>query len=436
MTDGTRSQVPVLPVDDDSVISSGIKNQDTGPHELNILHGSHRTSRQEEVPTAMTKLLMPLASLLLSIVSSQTTDVQFWEEFYRLDYSYDTQAPNGPNEWGQVDFASNEGEWAWYDNGHPIFDLDINGNECEQDVRPSPVNLFEDAACQDWHEIRTRQIQTGDCTKDDITFELTPYGLKAYYPWWDDNCLRPTIQMPGLGEFILVWLEVHVRSEHVLDGRRFDAELQFVHMGGTNNTEMAIVSVLIDASARTDHDDFQWMLNQWTDELSTQTNRCAPTNGTRLRKRVLERATRKQQAHRSASSWEPNIQRRAQNCKPDKFGRGCEPLEPRTRMYPYSMWPSIWYFSYQGSITQPPCSTIVHWRIIDEPMYISRRQYKQLTPLITAFKSLACDGNVTLTSPRGENFRPLQQPSRRTDQPVAHCRIDNFGFDVFAVGAT
>jgi carbonic anhydrase len=395
----------------------------------------------------MTKFFLELLVALLSSLQAvhaadQTSDTIFWEEIYRLDYSYDLEATNGPNAWAQVDTVTDEGEWGWYDNGHPIFDLNIGVNQCGQDVRPSPVNLFQDSLCTDTHEIRTRQSQDGDCTRDNVSFELTPYGLKAYYPWYENQpCLRPTIQMDGFEDFILVWLELHVRSEHVVDGRRYDAELQFVHMGtGANNSEMAVVSVLIDSSAKNDHEEFQWMLNQWATEVDLQDSRCASASATggRLRKRVLQPITQSRSstvynATATSTTQEAPSRRVQQDCKPDKFGQGCEPLAPRKRMYPYSMWPSIWYYSYQGSITQPPCSAIVHWRILDEPMLISRRQYKQLASLLTAYKTLACEDGMSFTSPKGENFRPLQQINS-ANQPVSHCQITDFSFDVFEEG--
>ena len=398
----------------------------------------------------MTKfsLLLLLVALLSSLqavhAADETSEIIFWEEFYRLDYSYDLEATNGPNEWAQVDTVTNEGEWDWYNYGHPIFDLNIGFNECGEGVRPSPVNLFQDSLCTDTHEIRTRQSQDGDCTRDNISFELTPYGLKAYYPWYENEpCLRPTIQMDGFEDFILVWLELHVRSEHVVDGRRYDAELQFVHMGtGVNNGEMAIVTVLIDSSAKRDHAEFQWMLNQWATEVDLQDSRCTASSsafGERLRKRKLQPNTQSRRssvvynANATSTTQEAPSRRVQQNCKPDKFGQGCEPLVPRKRMYPYSMWPSIWYYSYQGSITQPPCSAIVHWRILDEAMLISRRQYKQLASLLTSYKTLECEEGMSFTSPKGENFRPLQQINS-ANQPVSHCQIADFSFDVFEEG--
>ena len=264
---------------------------------------------------------------------------------------------------------------------------------------------------------------------------MTPYGVKGYYPLSDSSCLRPTIHLDGFAEdFILAWLELHSRSEHVIDGRRYDAELQFVHMGA-NASDVAIVSVLIDSTARADNDDFQWMINQWQEEVTLQTNRCnslkTKTGTSLLRKRALNRADPP-----DTRSLAPPIRRIAQTCKPDRYGQGCEPLQPRLRMFPYSLWPTIWYYAYHGSLTAPPCSNIVRWRILDEPMLISRRQFKQMASLLTSYTTSSCVANQTLTSPHGENFRPLQPLQTFSTQPVAHCRYGDFSYEVYPVGQT
>lgn len=62
---------------------------------------------------------------------------------------------------------------------------------------------------------------------------------------------------------------------------------------------------------------------------------------------------------------------------------------------------------------------------------ISRRQYKQLTTLLTMSRDEDCQSD-TATSPQGENFRPLQtvggQNNNRqgNQQSVAHCTSDDF----------
>jgi carbonic anhydrase len=370
--------------------------------------------------------------LFLALTITSCSAQTFWNEGFRLDYDYDLNSPQGPSNWDSVAQGIDNSEWYWYDSVHPIFDLSIDGNECGDTDLPSPLNLVQDSGCNDSAEIFTRQKAEGDCTQQDLTFVVTPQTLKAYFPLDDADCRRPTIVLDNYDDaFILVWMEMHARSEHVIDGRRFDAELQMLHMG-TGNTDgtnrIATVSVLIDASARQDNSDFQFLLDGWQQVVNGKcTARRQLQREQLLRKSAL--TTEMKVINSEVGSKKEQRDRRAQTCQADRFGRGCEPLGPRKRMYPYNMWPSIHYYSYEGSITAPPCSKIVHWRILDEPMLISRRQYKQLAKLLQAYKNGNCESDTDV-SPSGENFRPLQRKNDST-QRIRHCTFDDFGFELY-----
>ena len=99
-------------------------------------------------------------------------------------------------------------------------------------------------------------------------------------------------------------------------------------------------------------------------------------------------------------------------------------------MFPYNLWQSIWYYGYAGSLASPPCSEIVQWRILDEPMRISRRQYKELTAILTLSRDNECTYD-TATDRNGENMRPIQESLSSNFQGVYHCTPDDFGYFVF-----
>jgi hypothetical protein len=221
----------------------------------------------------------------------------------------------------------------------------------------------------------TREIRSTDCNQSDVTFDITPYSLRAYFPVDDTSCVRPSIVMSEFVDpFVLVWMELHARAEHVMDGQRYDAELQMVHFGtGNSTTEIATVSVLISANSRNDNSEFQWYLDQWQlvgNGKSAQA--CARIRNLRSVSQNDDRTVS------STTSWDYDFQLAHEedkrelliinSCKPNVLGDGCEPLVPRKKMFPYNLWPSIWYFGYMGSITSPPCSSIVNWRVLDEPL--------------------------------------------------------------------
>lgn len=377
--------------------------------------------------TTMQPHAVALLLLLSTFAEAQRT---FWRDSYQLNFDYDPESGDGPHDWGDVTVDGSE--FRQFDVDHNEFNLDVDGNECDRDFRPSPIPLVANSGCTDDHEIRTRQIdEDDDCTRADVSYELTPHVLRAYFPEDDDDCERPSIELdePDDDDFIIVWMEVHARSEHVVDGKRFDAELQMFHMGtGDSDDEMAIVSVFLEATARQDHEEFQFMLDGWQSTLNRQEALC-DQRYLRVHKQVQENALKKKNGmssrkKESTRKEDKKKERELQNCQGDDCG-------PRRKKYPYNMWPSIHYFSYDGSITYPPCTTAVNWRILDKPMEISRKQYKQLTNLLTSYRNDDCD-RATVTSPRGENARPLQTINE--DQDVAHCTIDDFDLDLYGPG--
>ena len=100
---------------------------------------------------------------------------------------------------------------------------------------------------------------------------------------------------------------------------------------------------------------------------------------------------------------------------------------PRRKMFPYDIWPTIYFYRYQGQLTAPPCSEIVVWRILDEPLLISRKQYKQLARLLTGYIDPETCEAASAVSPRGENYRPLETINAEK-QEMTHCTKKDFGF--------
>ena len=346
--------------------------------------------------TTRSCLLGLLAGLTASIVSGQNS--VGWDPSNRLQYTYDDA--NFDDEGSGWSGINGLGEWG----KEPYTNLNIqsSGNLCdaEMNTRPSPINLFQTARCQDMHELLTRQMsQEGDdCGRDDVTYDVTPYGLKIYFPTSDKNCLRPTIRSSRtnpVDPYTLLWMELHAPSEHIIDGQRYDAELQMVHKGtGNEEGQLLTVSVMISTddlpSEHSENLEFQYMLEQWQKVVNEYTQACDERRGRRTMQHLQDTSSssssHKQDQVISSSGSRNNRRNTNPNeensssrklqfsspspCRTDRFGNGCEPLGPRRRMYPYNLWPSIWYYGYSGSLTFPPCTDIVAWHIIDEPMYV------------------------------------------------------------------
>ena len=65
-----------------------------------------------------------------------------------------------------------------------------------------------------------------------------------------------------------------------------------------------------------------------------------------------------------------------------------------------------WYCGYEGSITEPPCSRRVYWRVLDLPMKISVDQYERIKRLIVGRLNNDCQPESAHY--QGRVNRPLQ----------------------------
>jgi len=457
--------------------------------EMRMAHLLARHNRREgclilSSPKAVSCLLL---LLILLVHSTRAQNADFNQDGPSLDYSYDPVSPIGPSRWSQISNADTFSPYVAYHT------LALDGNECGSTYRPSPLHLRPTpnrpfAECIDRHEMLTRQIDpTFSCTPFDATFSITPHTLKMHLPHTTDDpvqsgagCLPPHINLSGNfpDEFTFGWLEVHARSDHVIDGKRFDAEIQMVHFGQEDDDYMvATVSVLVDATARRDHAEFQWMLDRWQEVADGMQERCSREkeerdgDGKRRRRaaEAAERMARQKEERRerrrrsvqehgtdfvanfTLSSEEEYLRvyfggagsqrlgeeerhRRAQygdgSCRSDIRGHGCPGYGKRRKAFPHTLWPTIYYFGYRGSITAPPCADIVNWRVLDVPIQISKRQYQQLTRLIDSYHGESSCGEVDKDKPHqskldqhGENYQPLREQG---EVDVFHCTPENF----------
>lgn len=405
---------------------------------------------------------------LVSVCANENVQVP-----YHLPFDYDPHSPTGPTKWARIDVKGNE--WEKF-VGQELTDLDIAGNECRSTRRPAPVHLVANEKCMDNHEILTRKIRSGDCGFHNLTWSITPHSLRATFPLNDSKCIRPTIDLPNGYPYRwhAYFIEIHLRSEHVIDGRRFDGEMQMVHLGQIDQKrELATVSVLLDASGEEDDPKLQKYIDKWQGladsvQAHCQRRRRNKEEGGDQSKaldsdRSLRGKARSRMTHRLPESginnWQKYLNRTAvtprRAMEDPEHIEGCNgrdlqdtgnndtnttegklsykdkwanvTLAPRRKGFPYDIWPTIYFYRYRGQITYPPCSEIVSWRVLDEPLLISRRQFKQLARLLESYTDEDTCTNDSMTSPKGETYRPLQKFNPQ-HQNITHCTKRDYDF--------
>lgn len=362
-----------------------------------------------------------------------------------LDFNYKQSSSKGVSFWPSVNITGNE--WEAY-VGQELIDLDVVVNECKSKRRPSPINLVANAVCMDTHEILTRRIKDTDCKMESLSFSVTPHTLRADFPLNDTFCQRPTIDIPN--GYPTPWLahhiEVHLRAEHVLDGRRYDGEMQMFHLGQADQKrELAAVSILFDASGFHDNARLQEYIDKWEAAAEATNEACGEGVGSRK----LRRQAKDVQTHGPVGRDEffleddishlftddmesPATSSTTTAFPPSMAGEQHsrhlkEAKVPRKKMFPYNIWPTIYFYRYKGMITAPPCNEIVAWRVMDEPLVISRRQLSVMARLLADYRDPKTCAKATMTSETGENVRPLQELNM-AKQEVVHCTAKNFTF--------
>eukprot|EP00978_Attheya_sp_CCMP212_P002000 scaffold4111_cov49-Attheya_sp.AAC.5 len=376
---------------------------------------------------------------LLNGTVSQTTS-------YHLPFNYDPNSNRGPLSWKNVPVEGNE--WEQY-VGQELIDLDIDGNECHSKRRPSPINLVANSKCRDNHQMLTRKPKHMDCRMDDVTFSMTPHSLRVDFPTSDDDCWRPTIDLPNgyPYKWIIHHMEVHIRAEHVVDGRRYDGELQMYHLGQEDQKrEMAAVSVLLDASGLQDNPKLQEYIDKWQEVSDELKSNC--TNNTRRLENLYsendanhEEVKKSDQRNRKRNDWTDVEKRRLERMDAEGYASAKDEITPeeeeagwgpRRHLFPYDIWPTIYFYRYKGSLTVPPCSEIVSWRVLDEPLVISRRQLKHLAHLLRHghVNSETCEPDTAVHPTTGESYRPLQTLNHE-HQTLVHCTSHDFGHRMY-----
>jgi hypothetical protein len=284
-----------------------------------------------------------------------------------------------------------------------------------------------------------------------VTRLIEPNKLRIVYPrrpcadQLDVACQEPD---PPQFDFPHGWtgptdamhIDIKVPSEHLLNGERFDAEMQmyFLH---TLRKRMPTLSVLIRATDGGFNYYFQELIEAFDAVFRRNQARCA---------------VRQRHERRQLLAWEQKLGMGATGTNANTAGtvnRGSTGMHQSWADFSTEMenpdytttqqnaqrklqvgtgWdphhemlvPSIYFYRYDGSMTEPPCGEWVSWFISDTPMIISVDQLERLKTILF----LNVDENCGRTSVQwGHSVaRPIQETAGR---PVWRCTSDDFKAD-------
>lgn len=264
-------------------------------------------------------------------------------------------------------------------------------------------------------------------SQENITAEIMPNKLRLHFqrrPCREINleeCMEPD---PPHADFPHNWggftdvihVDFKIPSEHLVYGERFDAEMQIFHLHPSRRRTPTVASMMR-ATQFGYNDVLQDVIDKFQYTFDDHALQCA----TRMRRerRWLSRVHKLFGTTSSAvdyDSWAefsteadaPNATRRLQS------GRIFTPHHVK-------LVPSIYFYAYEGSITEPPCSEFVTWFITDVPMEMSFAQLEQLKRIQFQYVDPHC--KKTSIHFQESNARPIQDTFGRA---VWHCTPSDF----------
>lgn len=188
------------------------------------------------------------------------------------------------------------------------------------------------------------------------------------------------------GEQPLVFLDIKTKSEHKICGRRYDVELQYFYLHWYGNLEAVAVLGEVDENMSRPNRTFQQILNYFQRKANKDINACKEKQ---RRARALFRASKgSEKEDMSTLQDEPGSMEERDETSDDAVeepGSGSYYHKIMSRFLnivdrrdlsnrhevnfydPDDIWHSEWFIGYQGSVTFPPCSQKVNWRVMDVP---------------------------------------------------------------------
>ena len=163
--------------------------------------------------------------------------------------------------------------------------------------------------------------------------------------------------------------DIKIPSEHWIKGKQFIAEYQLYHLHRERD-RAPVISVMIDLHPNDEPNlHLQKALDEWQKVFDDDERECEERR---------ERANRKLRGHTTNSSTYSSLPYRRNAQEDTTEGREKKVWDP----YHRDLMPSIHFYGYSGSLTEPPCTEFCEWRVLDKPMSISSAQLLQMKLLL------------------------------------------------------
>lgn len=247
-------------------------------------------------------------------------------------------------------------------------------------------------------------------------------------PCVEDGCSE---YMPAFADFPNGWggradvlhVDFKAPSEHWINGIAYDAEMQIFH-GHRGRKRLPTAGVVIKALPDMHNPQLQRVLDEFQAVFNQHADECEASRRRDRRKlaqahKLLKGNSLWESVVDYASSWKYSLWSES----PQAINATESHRRLRANWFPYHplLTPSPWFYAYAGSLTEPPCTEFVNWRIIRRPMLISMEQLEQLKHLLMNHVDSTC--KRTSVHHARSVARPVQATNGRL---VVRCSSRNW----------
>lgn len=357
-----------------------------------------------------------LASATLVTVASAASD----------SFSYDPDAKYNPDNWANLDMGDSPNQCAGMANS-PI------------DITTSPCDEYADYTLngQEWDIYQ-------------LDFQINNQEAKVGFPGSES---MNTMNIPGWTDtFKLYQFRIHLSSEHTINDANYPMELHMVHQSAENDAQIAVLGLFVEPTAAESHPIFETLLEQWemlhdctalgcsVDEVETYAlmRLDVDLEGKRLECKCSVDGVETHALYGLFSVDDNGKAVRTLECpgsaevethalwsaNPEDAGLRRR-LTGNDGVNPYDLVAEgSSYYTYEGSLTTPPCSEVVAWNMNDTPVQITPLQYSRITNLILNFVDpLTCIQGTIANPLTGSTSRPVQPLHGR--DVVRVCPMDD-----------
>merc|ERR1712151_108801 len=212
-----------------------------------------------------------------------------------------------------------------------------------------------------------------------------------------------------------LFVDVKVPSEHTFEGKYYDGEIQITHHWDRKEGRFIILSVLLDTDDDYENDALEVLIREWEEVAAKKKYKCDRKKKVPNLKKYERKYKEPGRKGYGSSKWDRIW---GKYCGGRRCNNGAADWDV------YRFIPTFWYCGYKGSLTIPPCTENVHWRIYDVPLKISKDQSARMSNLLVSQLDDECNrGSIAYN-------RTVSRPVQSKRQSVFCCKGSDFKANV------